>query len=67
MSGSGVAGWAVLCATALLFPAVVDLSWALTGARARSRLRSRRAVMVANRTGASMMPGAALAIAAHRQ
>jgi threonine/homoserine/homoserine lactone efflux protein len=47
----------------LLVLALVDLCWALLAARASRLLRSRRAVRIANRTSASMMAGAAAAIA----
>ncbi|HEX4766565.1 MAG TPA: LysE family translocator [Lichenihabitans sp.] len=58
-----ILGWAELCATAVLVLAVVDLGWAIAASRARALLRSRRALKIANRTGASVMAGAALAIA----
>jgi threonine/homoserine/homoserine lactone efflux protein len=48
----------------LVVLATVDLGWALLAARARRLLRSRRAVRIAHRTSASMMVGAAAAIAA---
>lgn len=59
----GLFGWGGLALTMLLVLAVVDLGWALLAARARRLLRSRRAVRIANRTSASMMAGAAAAIA----
>jgi threonine/homoserine/homoserine lactone efflux protein len=58
----GPLGWGELTLTMLLVLAVVDLSWALLAARARRLLRSRPAVRIANRTGATMMTGAAAAI-----
>lgn len=60
----GLVGWAELALTMLLALAAVHLGWALLAARARSLLTSRRAVRVANRTSATMMAGAAAAIAA---
>lgn len=57
------AGWAELCLVALVVLAVVDSCWVLAAARARVLLRSRRAMRIANRTGASMMACAAVAIA----
>jgi threonine/homoserine/homoserine lactone efflux protein len=59
----GPLGWGELTLTMLLVLAVVDLCWALLATRARRLLRSRRAVRIANRTSASMMAGAAAAIA----
>lgn len=56
-------GWATLCLVAFVILAAVDSSWAFAASRARALLRSRRAMRVANRTGASMMAGAAVAIA----
>lgn len=60
----GPTAWAQLVATAVLVLAGIDLTWALLAARARRLLRSPRAVRLANRTSASAMAGAALAIAA---
>ena len=59
----GLAGWAELCSTAVLVLSIVDVAWALAASRARALLRSRRAMRIANRTGASMMAGAAVAVA----
>ena len=59
----GLAGWAELCSTAILVLAIVDVGWALAASRARALLTSRRAMRIANRTGATMMAGAAVAIA----
>jgi threonine/homoserine/homoserine lactone efflux protein len=42
----------------------VDLSWALLAIRARKLLTSPRAVKIANRASATLMAGAAAAIAA---
>jgi threonine/homoserine/homoserine lactone efflux protein len=61
----GMAGWVELSATMLLVLIAVDLAWALLAARARRLLASRRAVRIANRTGAVVMAGAAATIAAN--
>jgi threonine/homoserine/homoserine lactone efflux protein len=60
----GMVGWAELLATMLLVLIAVDCAWALLAARARRLLASRRAVRIANRTGAVVMAGAAATIAA---
>jgi threonine/homoserine/homoserine lactone efflux protein len=64
LHGVGLAAWAQLVATMLVVLASIDLAWALLAARARRLLRSPRAVRLANRTSASAMAGAAVAIAA---
>jgi len=56
-------GWAELVVTMLLVLIVIDISWALLAAKARSFLKSRRAVRMANRASAGTMAGAAVAIA----
>jgi threonine/homoserine/homoserine lactone efflux protein len=56
--------WMEMTATMLAVLVAVDLSWALLAVRARRLLTSRRAVKIANRTSASVMAGAAAAIAA---
>jgi threonine/homoserine/homoserine lactone efflux protein len=58
-----VAGWAELLATMALVLVVIDFAWALLAARARTFLKSRRAVRIANRASAGTMAGAAVAIA----
>ncbi|WP_028749283.1 LysE family translocator [Rhizobium mesoamericanum] len=58
-----VLGWAELVATMFLVLIVIDISWALAAAKARSFLKSRRAVRIANRASAGTMAGAAVAIA----
>jgi threonine/homoserine/homoserine lactone efflux protein len=60
----GPLGWAELTLTMVAVLAAVDIGWALLAARARRLLGSPRAVRVANRTSASVMAGAAAAIAA---
>ena len=59
----GPLGWAELVVTMLAVLAAVDIGWALLAARARQLLGSPRAVRIANRTSASVMAGAAAAIA----
>ncbi|WP_431320965.1 LysE family translocator [Rhizobium sp. YTU87027] len=58
-----VDGWAELVAMMFLVLIVIDISWALAAAKARSFLKSRRAVRMANRASAGTMAGAAVAIA----
>ncbi len=55
--------WAKLCLIAFAILAVVDTTWTLAASRARVLIRSRRSMRIANRTGASMMAGAAVVIA----
>lgn len=57
-------GWAQLTLTMLVVLVAVDMAWALLAAQARRFLRSARAMRAANRTGATIMVGAAAAIAA---
>ena len=59
----GPAGWAELVATMVATLALVDLSWCVAAAQARRLLASRRAMRAANRVSASMMAGAAVAVA----
>jgi threonine/homoserine/homoserine lactone efflux protein len=61
----GMIGWAELLGTMLLVLIAVDLAWALLAAWARRLLASQRAVLIANRTGATVMAGAAATIAAN--
>jgi threonine/homoserine/homoserine lactone efflux protein len=61
----GTAAWLELTATMFVVLISVDFCWALLAVRARRFLRSSRAVKIANRTSATMMAGAAAAIAAH--
>jgi threonine/homoserine/homoserine lactone efflux protein len=56
-------GWAELTVTMLAVLVAVDLAWVLLAAQARRFLRSARAMRAANRGGATMMAGAAAAIA----
>ena len=56
-------GWFELAAVALAVCVVCDMAWALLAARARLLLKSRRAIRFTNRLSATVMGGAALAIA----
>ncbi len=56
-------GWLELTATMLVVLAAIDLTWAGVAAQARRVLRSPRAVRAANRASATVMAGAAAAIA----
>ena len=56
--------WGQLVMVMLAALAGIYLAWALLAARARRLLRSPRAVRLVNRTSASVMAGAAVAIAA---
>jgi len=59
----GVFGWVELTLTMVAVLVAVDLAWVVAAAQARRLLKSRRAMKVANRVGASTMAGAAAAIA----
>ena len=59
-----VIGWAELTLTMVLVLVAVDTSWIVAASQARRLLKSPRAMRIANRTSASMMAGAAAAIAA---
>ena len=61
----GATAWFELTAVTLIVLMAVDFAWALLAVRARRLLTSRKAVKIANRTGATMMAGAAAVIAAH--
>ncbi|MFC5586796.1 LysE family translocator [Nitratireductor kimnyeongensis] len=56
-------GWAELTLTMVLVLVAVDAVWVLAATQARMLLKSPRAMRNANRTSASMMAGAAAAIA----
>lgn len=60
----GLVAWGQLVVVMLAVLAGIDFAWALLATRARRLLRSPRAVRIANRTSASLMAGAAAAIAA---
>jgi threonine/homoserine/homoserine lactone efflux protein len=60
-----VTAWFELTVTTLAVLMAVDGAWALLAVRARRFLTSRRAVKIANRTSATAMLGAAVAIAAN--
>jgi threonine/homoserine/homoserine lactone efflux protein len=59
-----VLGWAELTATMAAILVAVDLAWVLLAVQARRLLRSPRAMRLANRTSATVIAGAAAAIAA---
>ncbi|MHA7885571.1 LysE family translocator [Nitratireductor rhodophyticola] len=56
-------GWAELTLTMVVVLVAVDAVWVLAATQARRLLKSPRAMRIANRTSASMMAGAAAAIA----
>jgi threonine/homoserine/homoserine lactone efflux protein len=58
-----VFAWFELTLTALAVLITVDLAWTLLAARARKLLTGRRAARIANRASATVMVGAAAAIA----
>lgn len=64
LSAVSLLGWANLTITMLMVVVIVDLTWAIAAAQARRLLKSARAMRLANRTSASLMAGAAAAIAA---
>src|SRR5262249_39939698 len=55
--------WLELTATMVVVVVAVDLTWVTVAAQARRLLRSARAMRAANRTSATIMAGAAVAIA----
>lgn len=59
-----VLGWAELSVTMIVVLVAIDLFWVALAAQARTIFRSSRAVRAANRVSASLMAGAAAAIAA---
>ncbi len=63
LHGVTLSGWAELVTTMFVVLVVIDLTWAMLAAKARTFLKSRRAVRIANRTSAATMAGAAVAIA----
>jgi threonine/homoserine/homoserine lactone efflux protein len=56
-------GWTELALTLLVVLIAIDLSWSLLAVKARTFLRTPRAVRVTNRASATLMTGAAVAIA----
>ncbi|MFN8662166.1 MAG: LysE family translocator [Thermomicrobiales bacterium] len=56
-------GWAELALTLLTVIIAIDLTWSLLAIKARTFLRTPRAVRVTNRASATLMTGAAVAIA----
>lgn len=63
LSSVGAVAWFELTLTMFAVLIAVDFGWALLAVRARKLLKSRRAVKIANRTSATVMAGAAVAIA----
>ena len=63
LSRVGTVAWLELTMTTLTVLIAVDCIWALFAVRARHLLTSRKAVRIANRTGATVMAGAAAVIA----
>ncbi|WP_274423360.1 LysE family translocator [Chelativorans sp. YIM 93263] len=63
LSAVSLLGWAELTLTMLSVLIAVDLGWAFAAAQARRVLKSARAMRMANRISASLMAGAAAAIA----
>ncbi|WP_186249571.1 MULTISPECIES: LysE family translocator, partial [unclassified Burkholderia] len=59
----GVTAWAELVGTMLAVLILADCFWSLLASRARTFLTSARAKRIANRTSATAMAGAAVAIA----
>lgn len=57
-------GWVELTVTMVLVLIAVDIAWMIAAAQARRLLKSERAMRFANRVSATMMGGAAVAIAA---
>jgi threonine/homoserine/homoserine lactone efflux protein len=64
LSRVGPLAWFELTLTMLIVLMAADFGWALAAVRARKLLKSQRAVKIANRTSATIMAGAAAAIAA---
>ncbi|OCO98716.1 MULTISPECIES: LysE family translocator [unclassified Ensifer] len=58
-----VIGWMELVATMLVVLVIVDFGWVAMASRARTFLKSRRAVRIANRASAATIASAAVAIA----
>lgn len=56
-------GWAELALTLLVVIVAIDLTWSLLAVKARTFLRTPRAVRMTNRASATLMTGAAAAIA----
>ena len=56
-------GWFELSVALMVVLVAVDLTWVFMASRLRHLIRSRRAMKIANRTSATVMVGAAVAIA----
>jgi threonine/homoserine/homoserine lactone efflux protein len=67
LSRVSTVAWAELTVTMIIVLVVVDLAWVLVAGQARRLLRSARAMRAANRTSATVMAGAAVAIASRSQ
>jgi threonine/homoserine/homoserine lactone efflux protein len=65
LAGVTLVGWLELTATMLVVLAALDLGYIALAARARLLLRSPRALRIANRTSATLLGGAAGALATH--
>ena len=63
LSHVGAVAWLELTLTMLAVLVLIDITWAILATRARKLLTSHRAVKIANRTSATVMAGAAAAIA----
>lgn len=63
LSSVTVSAWAIVALVTLLVLAAIDLGWAALAHRARSLLRTPRALRLANRVSASAMGGAAAVVA----
>jgi threonine/homoserine/homoserine lactone efflux protein len=65
LAGITLFAWLELTCTMLVILAVIDLAYIVLAARARQLLKSPRALRIANRTSATVMGGAAVAISTH--
>lgn len=63
LSHVSAVAWAELAATMVVVLVAVDLAWVLAATQARRLLKSARATRAANRTSATIIAGAAVAIA----
>jgi threonine/homoserine/homoserine lactone efflux protein len=60
-----IGAWSELTVLTVVVLMVVDLGWSMAAARARRWMMKRRSRVVANRVSATVMAGAAVAIAVH--
>lgn len=63
LAGITIAGWLELTVTMLIVLTLIDLSYILLAARARRLIKTPRVVRLTNRVSATVMGGAAIAIA----